>query len=310
MSHELPSEKAALTHSEQVRLDEMLDRFEAAWKRWQSGPPPRIEDFAANTSSRLRVELVSEMVKLDREYRDKHAMPKELAEYVRDLPELEGFSTSLPGIPAASPPIASTSPAHRAPKGRRNTTPVRIGPYRIIKKLGGGGQADAYLAVDELLGHEVVIKLSNYPLDGQDPARDRLATEGQILAKLDHTAIVKVYAAGVDEDYPYLVLERVEGQTLEQFVGGGRLSARRAAQLVAQVARGADLANRHGVIHQDINPRNVLIDVFGNAKLIDFGLAYVKDAWQDAIEDRRSASTNRSTVAPMYLGLGPCCTTC
>jgi len=283
MSHELPFEKTELTHSERLLLDEAVERFEAAWKAWQSGPPPRLGDFAEGASGRLRTQLVSDLIKLDCEYRSRHAMPRELAEYRQENPDLKDFSTSLNTVPRAQPNLPATTPQPAGFESPRSGAGQRVGGYRIVKRLGGGGQAEAFQAIDEVLGHEVVIKLSHYALDGKALERDRLATEGQVLAKLNHPAIAKVYAAGVDSDYPFLVMELVHGQTLEQHARGARLGPRQAARLVAQVARGVDLANRHGVVHQDINPRNVLVDVSGQPKLIDFGLAYIHSAWQEPV---------------------------
>src|SRR5205807_4837040 len=95
--------------------------------------------------------------------------------------------------------------------------------------------------------------------------------------------------------HPYLVLEHVPGRNLEQHFANNRPSPRDAARLIAKVARVVDYAHRRGVVHGDINPRNILIDDDGQARLIDFGLAKLENAW---IEDAGFAGGTPEFLPP------------
>jgi serine/threonine protein kinase len=172
--------------------------------------------------------------------------------------------------------------------------PAAIGKYIVLDVLGRGGQADVYRALHTALGKEVVIKLSRRPLGPGQADRDRLLAEGKLLAELDHPCMARVYDADSYEGHPYLVMEYVRGPTLRQHVEGQRPRPRQAAALVAQLARALAVAHRHGVVHQDLKPKNILIDEAGRPRVIDFGMARLVHGWAD-----RRAQPEGGTVAYM-----------
>lgn len=102
-----------------------------------------------------------------------------------------------------------------------------------------------------------------------------------MLAQLDHPGLVRVFEIGIHDDRPFLVLDYVPGRNLEQNYAATRPSILEAARLIAEVARVVAYAHRCGVVHGDVTPRNILIDIHGRPRLIDFGLSKIEDAWRD-----------------------------
>jgi predicted Ser/Thr protein kinase len=175
-------------------------------------------------------------------------------------------SSSQPGSTAESSAAGSSS------------MPAAIGKYLVVGRFPRTGQAEVYRAVHPGLGRELVLKLSTEPI-GPD-GRHEIIEEGKILAELKHPALVQIYDLDFHDDRPYLVMEYVRGQTLEQVAEGG-MKPRRAAALLAKVAAAVDYAHRHGIVHRDIKPKNILVDESGEPRLIDFGMARLRHAWSD-----------------------------
>lgn len=162
--------------------------------------------------------------------------------------------------------------------------PPIIGKYVVLSALGRGGQADVYRAVHATLGKEVVIKLARRPFEPGRPERDRLLAEGKVLADLDHPHLARVCDVDFHEGCPFLVMDYVPGRTLHEHALDQRRTPRQAAGLVAQLARALGAAHRRGIVHQDLKPRNILIDEADQPRIIDFGLARLVHAWADPLD--------------------------
>jgi serine/threonine-protein kinase len=146
----------------------------------------------------------------------------------------------------------------------------RLGEYVLVAPLGEGGAADVWKAWDLKVGRWVAVKV---PRLGPQPgaAAERFRREAQALARLAHPNIVPVYAVSEDRGRPFLVLRFVEGRPL----GGARLPARRAAELLCAAARAVQHAHEQGVVHRDLKPANLLVDEAGWVWVIDFGLVHL-----------------------------------
>lgn len=169
-------------------------------------------------------------------------------------------------------------PAPRAPLQHR---PAVIGKYLVVATLGQGGQASAYRAVHPELGRQVAIKLSHREMDAGGADHDLLLAEGKLLAGLEHPQIARIHDLDFHEGRPYLVMEYVAGRTLREFARQDKPSAARSAALVAQTARAIAEAHRRGIVHQDLNPSNVMIDEHDQPRIIDFGIARWRQVWGD-----------------------------
>jgi eukaryotic-like serine/threonine-protein kinase len=160
--------------------------------------------------------------------------------------------------------------------------PAQIGSYRVIAPLARqGAQAQVFRAVHPGLGRDVVLKLCRTATAemGVDD-KDRLVEEGRILAALKHPHLVQVYDLGWEGDHAFLVMEYVRGQSLDQYARQHGLTGREIARLLAQVARALAEAHKHGILHQDIKPSNILVDDADQARLLDFGLARWRHIWR------------------------------
>jgi non-specific serine/threonine protein kinase/serine/threonine-protein kinase len=148
-----------------------------------------------------------------------------------------------------------------------------IGPYRLIRRVGRGGMADVYLAVraDHLYRRIVAIKVIKTGLQSDEVLR-RFRHERQTLAVLDHPNIVKLLDAGTtDEGVPYLVMDYVQGQPIDEHCR--RLSIPERLRLFRTVCAAVHYAHQNLVIHRDLKPSNVLVTADGVPKLLDFGIA-------------------------------------
>jgi eukaryotic-like serine/threonine-protein kinase len=148
------------------------------------------------------------------------------------------------------------------------------GRYRIERKLGAGGMADVYLAEDQELGRRVAIKILNSRHGNDDQFIERFRREAKNAAALNHPNIVSIYDRGEAEDTYYIAMEYLDGRTLKELVvGRGAAPVNVAVEYARQILSALRFAHRHGIVHRDIKPHNVLVDGEGRVKVTDFGIA-------------------------------------
>ena len=146
--------------------------------------------------------------------------------------------------------------------------------YRVIRRLGGGGMADVYLAEQALLARRVVVKVLHAHL-GKDPEiAERFRREAESAAQLCHPHICPILDYGEVDGIVYTVMPYYDGGSLADKVQKqGNVDALLVGAAAAQIASGLDYAHRHGIVHRDVKPDNVLFDEDGNAIITDFGIA-------------------------------------
>ena len=150
------------------------------------------------------------------------------------------------------------------------------GRYRLGPRIGSGGAATVYSAVDVLLGREVAVKL--YRPGSQPSGRYRFGAEARLLASLSHPGLITVYDVCLEDDHSYLVMRLVTGTTLRGLLDRGPLDPATVAEFGARIAEVLAYIHAREVVHRDIKPSNVLIDSSGACFLADFGLARDLDA--------------------------------
>jgi serine/threonine-protein kinase len=144
--------------------------------------------------------------------------------------------------------------------------------YRILSKLGAGGMGEVYRAHDERLDRDVALKILR-AARGTREDRDRIRAEARTLSQLNHPGISTVFDVESSDDLEFLVMELVEGETLDAVLKRGRLPEARTRELGSQIADALAAAHERGVIHRDLKPANVMVTPRGGVKLLDFGLA-------------------------------------
>src|ERR1041385_7023349 len=148
------------------------------------------------------------------------------------------------------------------------------GRYRIVRKLGTGGMADVYLAEDQELGRRVAIKILNDRHAADDQFVERFRREAKNAAGLSHPNIVSVYDRGTAEGTYYIAMEYLDGRSLKELiVSRGPAPVKTAVEYARQVRAPGGFAHRHGIVHRDIKPHNVLVGPEGRLKVTDFGIA-------------------------------------
>ncbi|GAA2680794.1 Stk1 family PASTA domain-containing Ser/Thr kinase [Actinoplanes palleronii] len=153
------------------------------------------------------------------------------------------------------------------------------GRYQVGELLGYGGMAEVHRGRDLRLGRDVAIKMLRTDLARDATFQERFRREAQNSAALNHPAIVAVYDTGEEispagEKQPFIVMEFVNGQTLkEELAQEQRLQPRRALEIIADICAALEFSHRHGIIHRDIKPGNVMITQSGQVKVMDFGIA-------------------------------------
>src|SRR5947209_14461864 len=146
--------------------------------------------------------------------------------------------------------------------------------YRVLSRLGAGGMADVFLAEDQQLGRKIALKLLHRRFAEDPDFVERFRREAQAAAGLQHPNVVNVYDRGAYDGTYYIAMEYLPGRSLKQVIRqDAPLDPIRAIDITIQILKAARFAHRHGVIHRDLKPHNVIVDDSDHAKVTDFGIA-------------------------------------
>ena len=151
-------------------------------------------------------------------------------------------------------------------------TGTKLGPYEILGAVGAGGMGEVYRAKDTRLERTVAIKVLPESLKDNPDLQQRLEREARTISSLSHPNICTLYDIGQQEGVSFLVMEYLEGETLEQRLTRGPLPPEQTLRIAVEIAEALEKAHRQGIIHRDLKPGNVMLTK-GGAKLMDFGLA-------------------------------------
>jgi serine/threonine protein kinase/Tol biopolymer transport system component len=158
---------------------------------------------------------------------------------------------------------------------------TRIGPYEIIGPLGAGGMGEVYRAHDARLGRDVAIKVLRSDIPAAAEAASRFEREARAVAALAHPNIVSIHDVGSDNGTLYLVMELLDGVTIDSRLRRGALPWRKAVEIATEIAEGLAAAHAKGIVHRDLKPANVFLTTDGRVKVLDFGVAKLRDVTTD-----------------------------
>jgi WD40 repeat protein/serine/threonine protein kinase len=169
--------------------------------------------------------------------------------------------------------------------GRFDLEGKTIEHYRIVSRIGSGGMGEVYLAEDNRLGRRVALKMLP-PIIAQDESYiGRMQKEARAAAALNHPNIVTIYDIGQDDSTPFIAMEFIEGETLRERMGSP-MPIHEVVSIGIQVASGLAAAHQAKILHRDIKPENIMIDVHGEVKILDFGIAQLKDPLASVLDSQ------------------------
>jgi serine/threonine-protein kinase len=170
--------------------------------------------------------------------------------------------------------------------------------YRILEKLGAGGQGEVYKAVDTKLGRTVVVKVLPPELTVKEANLKRFEREARLASSLDHPNICTIFDLGESGGVHFIAMQHIEGRNVRQLVSGRPLELKSALSIAIQVADALASAHAKGVIHRDIKAGNVMVNDAGQAKVLDFGLAKLLD--EDAARNEGIHQTELTEIGVPY----------
>ena len=179
---------------------------------------------------------------------------------------------------------------------------TRIGVYEIVALVGAGGMGEVYRARDTKLGRDVALKVLLPTLTADAGRVARFGREARLLASLNHQHIGAIYGFEDTGHVPALVLELVEGDTLDTRVRRGPLPVREALGIALQIADALDAAHGATIVHRDLKPSNIKITPDGVVKVLDFGLAKALEVERPATDLAKSTVTSAGTMEGVILG--------
>ncbi|MGC2110914.1 MAG: protein kinase [Candidatus Korobacteraceae bacterium] len=150
---------------------------------------------------------------------------------------------------------------------------TELAHYRVMSMLGAGGMGEVYLAEDMRLRRKVALKMLAPELTGDERGLRRFEQEAHAASALNHPNILTIYEFGQADGLHFIASEFVEGQTLRQRIGSGRLELNTAIDIAIQIASALAAAHACGIVHRDIKPENVIVRTDGIVKVLDFGIA-------------------------------------
>jgi serine/threonine protein kinase len=299
-----------------TQIREAVDRFERAWKAGVKRP---IEDFVAKADEPKRTALLRELLRVERSLREQANEKPDPNEYrtrfPRDRAIVDGVFAPEPKRAKEKPsiePSKTMRAARDAPPSPAHTIPpelASIADYRFIRELGGGNMGRVFLAHNQIMGRDEVLKLIKRNIIDTPGVLERFYREIRAVAKLRHPNIVTAYMGFRAGESLVFAMEYVDGLDLARIVDAkGPIPVSNACSFAHQAALGLQHAHKAGLVHRDIKPGNLMLAREGDRaiiKILDFGLAKagleqdVLDQGPDGARSAQGQSNDLTAVGQM-----------
>ena len=274
-------------------LKELCEEF---CYEWQNGRTPVVAEWCRTLPQDRRIPFLCRLIALDQQFRLRKRLPlMSLSDYASavgvDTAELAAAWADS-GMDRGDEPqeaardIDTATANDTAPQGRAagaaGAAPdgnAKIGTQRVIggcvlvEEIARGGMGVVYKAWQPQVKRYVAVKLMHPSMDAQESFERQFQIEAEASGRLDHPGIVRVIDADIEDGRPYIVMEFVDGSTLQHRIQQGLLPNSQTARLALQIAEAIAYAHGRGVIHRDLKPANILLDRDDTVRVTDFGLA-------------------------------------
>jgi eukaryotic-like serine/threonine-protein kinase len=229
---------------------------------------------------------------------------------VESLLAYHGTANDFMALPATADLERLSPIASAVRRTQESSVPGRLvgrvfGSYEVQALIAAGGMGEVYRAVDTRLNRTVAIKTLRGQLSGDPDRQERFRREANIVSSLNHPHICTLFDVGIQDGIQYLVMEHIDGETLQTRLERGPLPLVRALEYATQICDALDKAHRHGVIHRDLKPANVMLAKSG-VKLLDFGVAKIARARAPAADATHTRTlTSEGTIIGTFQYMAP-----
>ena len=266
------------------RIQNILDVFR---ERWHEHAISNLDATINEADSEIRSQLLQSIVQLDVQKRLENKLPVDARDYAElgskavytasEALQIQDATVAPSSVDERLADPKTTAPGTTVPANTQKFAGEKFLHFELLDEIARGGMGVVYKARDTKLNRVVALKMIIAGKLASDEEKFRFNVEAEAAAKLDHVGITPIYEVGEHDDQPYFAMKLVEGGSLADRLDEFTSDVKKAAQLVADIARAIHHAHQRGTLHRDLKPNNILLDESGSPLVTDFGLAKITE---------------------------------